>query len=676
MESENYSTAYLLNEDEFPDNFSVEHIFTPVDSSDWRNDNFPVLLTNSLEEENTAKITETFVPNENLLLTDADEDILLQLNNDISTKKSEIIDNTPFITYTQESIENNENLIVTEGSDDILLNIDDDTTTPVQQEVQNVKNNTYLTCNSILKKEHAKKSSSNANTPIVHLVDNRGNILSLNKSMLIIPPKNNDNKSKELNYKDFYSEINAYRCKICKFLCETVNDIKVHILEKHSEKMLPVNPKNLSPKTMSILNTNNTNKKTTFLCSVCRTGCPSKEELRIHMINIHNLSDSKKEENDSEQSNNTEKKIVKTVRSISESLVKKQQKSLKRVKCTIKGCDSRFAKEEIRKRHEACHVDGNKKQFQCSECQEKFSIWRICSSHMWKCHKIDMGVLICPMCNDFKTVNTAILKAHMAIHNDEKPFLCSECGKSFKQISQLKNHEVTHKRGTVNLPNWSTMKQCEICDRVFVNNKSYTKHVKFVHEKIKPYICSICGHKTSTKAMLELHHRQHTGAKPYECKMCSYKTGDHNSLRRHKMRHFGGVQYNCPYCDYSSIQSAAFKSHLSSRHPDKEGTLKCDHCKYSTLNFPAFLSHLKCHQVVLNTTTSQEDKGGILLNTVIITTNDTTVNQSNKTDNALDIEDDETQNCFLNMDTTEDAIDTGGITIPAGLELPLELNVS
>lgn len=34
----------------------------------------------------------------------------------------------------------------------------------------------------------------------------------------------------------------------------------------------------------------------------------------------------------------------------------------------------------------------------------------------------------------------------MAIHNEEKPFLCSECGKGFKTMVQLKNHEVTHKK--------------------------------------------------------------------------------------------------------------------------------------------------------------------------------------------------------------------------------------
>lgn len=39
----------------------------------------------------------------------------------------------------------------------------------------------------------------------------------------------------------------------------------------------------------------------------------------------------------------------------------------------------------------------------------------------------------------------------------------------------------------------------------------------------------------------------------------------------------------------------------------------------------------------------------------------------------LNGDDEETQNCFLSSDHTEDTVDTGGITIPAGLELHQEV---
>lgn len=45
-------------------------------------------------------------------------------------------------------------------------------------------------------------------------------------------------------------------------------------------------------------------------------------------------------------------------------------------------------------------------------------------------------------------------------------------------------------------------KTCEICERKFVNGKTLSKHIKTVHNKIKPFICNVCGKKMSRKASL------------------------------------------------------------------------------------------------------------------------------------------------------------------------------
>lgn len=110
---------------------------------------------------------------------------------------------------------------------------------------------------------------------------------------------------------------------------------------------------------------------------------------------------------------------------------------------------------------------------------------------------------------------------HMMTHSDQKPFLCPDCGLAFKQLAQLKNHEVVHKMPDdvshictlscviitsigFKMPLWAKVKKCTKCDRFFANSKSLKSHVKTVHEKIRPFICNICGHKSSRKAMLEV----------------------------------------------------------------------------------------------------------------------------------------------------------------------------
>lgn len=216
----------------------------------------------------------------------------------------------------------------------------------------------------------------------------------------------------------------------------------------------------------------------------------------------------------------------------------KNQKTNRRFRCSIKGCSLRFQNQDVRIQHENCHVNQEKRQFMCPVCKEKFSIWRICNIHLWRNHKIDLGLLSCPICNNYKSNSELRMVSHMAIHSDEKPFICSFCGKSFKQLNQLRNHEIYHKNPD-EIPDFLTKKKCEQCERFFANSKSLKKHIKFVHDKFKPFICNICGYQSSRKEILQSHHRQHTGDKPYHCNYCEFKTGDRNCLRRHVMRHFG-----------------------------------------------------------------------------------------------------------------------------------------
>lgn len=63
--------------------------------------------------------------------------------------------------------------------------------------------------------------------------------------------------------------------------------------------------------------------------------------------------------------------------------------------------------------------------------------------HLKYVHEKTPGSFICDVCKK-RFINMYKLRYHAAIHREERPFLCSECGKTFKTKTSLTIHNYTH----------------------------------------------------------------------------------------------------------------------------------------------------------------------------------------------------------------------------------------
>ncbi|XP_026849040.1 transcription factor Ouib-like [Drosophila persimilis] len=146
-------------------------------------------------------------------------------------------------------------------------------------------------------------------------------------------------------------------------------------------------------------------------------------------------------------------------------------------------------------------------------------------------------------------------------------FCCDQCGKWFKDKSNLNVHLTRH----------TGVKQfeCEECGR-----KEFTMHLLSLHIRVKhkgelPYTCKYCGQRFDNCIKRLRHERQHKECpdiRPHVCHVCGKAFQLKRALRMHEIVHTGEQPFHCETCDVYFNRKSSLQTHNRSKlHIKKVG---------------------------------------------------------------------------------------------------------
>lgn len=203
--------------------------------------------------------------------------------------------------------------------------------------------------------------------------------------------------------------------------------------------------------------------------------------------------------------------------------------------CSLSKCAKSFSTKQRLNRHEDLH--NRPTPFKCKICSESFAKKKVLSEHVTKAHEDIKTQHTCTYENcDSTFISPSHLKRHERNVHIEKTYICMDdacvnlepftkfsdlqrhlrrdhrkinekkcrqCGKLFRTLSGLKNHETNHNVTAMD----RLVFRCQFkgCNNIYTSSSNLGTHVRSKHTDVDCYVCDVCEFTFSLSGSLKRH---------------------------------------------------------------------------------------------------------------------------------------------------------------------------